>query len=206
METVALIVGIGLLGRGAWVVGDAAVALWRRWLGHRGRVMTWAEYAAQDGTGRVVLAGRAEAGPQGPLASPLSQTPCVWWSVGDAKGEASAEPFVIRGDGGAVTVRVRRGRVRWAEPVGGLGKGTGHGPDRRERVLREGAELYVSGTLAPGPHGPVLTGDDVHVSTPEGRASATVETLVLALVCTFGALILAALVVGLSLYLIGVFG
>ncbi|WP_106403162.1 hypothetical protein [Actinocorallia populi] len=138
----------------------------------------WKESECRDAVsapGRLRITGRAAAGPEGLLVSPLSGTECVWWAVEtviehetgkEERGngtvsrgelEASGVPFLVEDRSGTVGLP---GSVSWvagAEPAEERREPHPARPGRtllrREHVLRAGTYVTVRGTVAPDREG-----------------------------------------------------
>ncbi|GAA0956755.1 hypothetical protein [Actinocorallia libanotica] len=117
----------------------------------------WKESECRDAVsapGRLRITGRAVAGPEGLLASPLSGTECVWWAV-----ETVTEHETGKEERGSGTVGLP-GSVSW---VAGAESAQEHREPhparpgrtllRREHVLRAGTYVTVRGTVAPDREG-----------------------------------------------------
>lgn len=129
--------------------------------------VTW---RARESPGSVVsVAGTAGPGPDGPLESPISRRPCVWYRVveierrvhrrlGDdehrrseirehvVRDEASAQPFTVTDEHGEVTVRPRSMEIRDLAPVVDRRDDATPDPENMKRVGvgRFGVDLNTS--------------------------------------------------------------
>ncbi|GAA2724987.1 hypothetical protein GCM10010439_23970 [Actinocorallia aurantiaca] len=175
-------VEIVLVGLTFGLVRLAKVFCWDDWLMVRGRLVHVADLPDVRPWRRIALTGTAAAGPDGILRAPLSEEPCVWWSVtthesgpravAGERQECSEGSFTLEDATGGVVIPIGedgiRGSTRSLRQESADEDRPGVRIVRQERIIPEGARLQFNGTpLADEDGRPVFPGYETRIATVE---------------------------------------
>ncbi len=171
-----------LVGLTFRLVGLAKTSCWDDWLMVRGRPVRVADLPDVRPWRRIALTGTAAAGPDEILRAPLSEEPCVWWSVtthesgsGAVAGErheCSEGSFTLEDETGGVVIPIGEdgihGSTRSLRQESADEDRPGVMIVRQERIIPEGARLQFNGTpLADEDGRPVFPGYETRIATVE---------------------------------------